>query len=315
VRGSVIVVGRVSVDLYAREAGASFRDPQTFNKSVGGSPTNVAVAAARLGHDVTLLTKVGSHELGEYVVDRLREFGVDTHRIGISEGERTPVVIASMDPPEDPRVIFHRKLDAPDTTLLNDALSNADIVACDVLWMTGGTLARGTTATACDHWLTIRDRKPHTVFDIDYRPSFWDSASDARRAALAAIGRSTVVVGNRSECAMALGTDDPDRAVDELLSRGVQMAVVKMGGEGVVLADRHDRVVVAPLRVPVVCGLGSGDAFGGALIHGLVRGWDLRMIGEYANAAGAYVAARLSCADSMPNLSELTDFVTAAGRS
>lgn len=313
-RGSVIVVGRVSVDLYAREAGASFRDPQTFNKSVGGSPTNVAVAAARLGHDVVLLTKVGSDELGEYVIGRLNEFGVDTSCVGISEGERTPVVIASMDPPEDPRVIFHRKLDAPDTTLQVDALSKTDIEQCDVLWITGGTLARGTTASACTHWLDSRQRRPHTVFDIDFRPSFWDSQDDARHAAVAAIKQSTVVVGNRSECAMALGTDEPNRAVDEMLELGVAIAVVKMGGDGVLLANQRERVTIAPLRVPVVCGLGSGDAFGGALVHGLLSNWDLRTIGEYANAAGAYVAARLSCADSMPDLRELTEFVTTSGR-
>lgn len=258
---------------------------------------------------------MGNDELGEYVIDRLREFGVDTSRVGVAPGERTPVVIASMDPPEDPRVIFHRKLDAPDTTLLHEALSESDVGGCDVLWMTGGTLARGTTATACNYWLAARKRKPHTVFDIDYRPSFWDSESEARRAAVSAIEQSTVVVGNRSECAMALGTDDPDRAADEMLSLGVQTAVVKMGGDGVLLANRDERVRIAPLRVPVVCGLGSGDAFGGALIHGLLSGWHLRTIGEYANAAGAYVAARLACADSMPNLTELTEFVMTSGRS
>lgn len=308
-RGSVVTVGRVSVDLYAREPGAAFRDEQTFSKSVGGSPTNVAVAAARLGHHATLVTKVGGDELGAYVVERLRGWGVDTSTIGVARGNLTPVVLAALDPPEEPKLIFHRQPDAPDTTLTPGDLSEALLQSCDVFWMSGCALSRGSTAEASMHWLGRRVRKPHTVLDLDYRPSFWGSVGDAGKAARAAIELCSVVVGNRTECEMALGTNEPERAADELLTRGVTLAIVKMGAAGVLLATAHERVTVKPLRITLVCGLGSGDAFGGALIHGLVNGWDVRTIGEHANAAGAYVATQLTCADAMPDIAQLTRFM------
>jgi 5-dehydro-2-deoxygluconokinase len=147
------------------------------------------------------------------------------------------------------------------------------------------------------------------VLDLDYRPSFWGSVDDARRAAQAAIGYCSVVVGNRIECEMALGTSEPQDAADMLLDRGVTLAIVKMGAAGVLLATTKERVTVKPLRITLVCGLGSGDAFGGALIHGLVNGWDVRTIGEHANAAGAYVATQLTCADAMPDIGQLTAFM------
>ncbi|MEK0444669.1 MAG: 5-dehydro-2-deoxygluconokinase [Actinobacteria bacterium] len=308
-QGSVVTVGRVSVDLYAREAGASFRDQQTFSKSVGGSPTNVAVAAARLGHRATLVTKVGDDELGGYVVERLRSWGVDTSSIGVSHGNLTPVVLAALDPPEEPKLIFHRQPDAPDTSLLPTDLSKERLGQCDVFWMSGCALSRGSTAESSLYWLKQRNRSSHTVLDLDYRPSFWASINDARRAAQAAIDWCSVVVGNRTECAMALGTDDPERAADMLIERGVSLAIVKMGAAGVLLATKHERAVIKPLRITLVCGLGSGDAFGGALIHGLVNGWDIRTIGEHANAAGAYVATQLTCADAMPDIKQLTSFM------
>jgi 5-dehydro-2-deoxygluconokinase len=308
-RGSVVTVGRVSVDLYAREAGAAFRDDQTFSKSVGGSPTNVAVAAARLGHHATLVSKVGGDELGGYVVERLRGWGVDTSHVGVAKENLTPVVLAALDPPEEPKLIFHRQPDAPDTTLVPSDLSAELLQSCDVFWMSGCALARGTTADASLQWLERRARRDHTVLDLDYRPSFWNSVNDARRAAQSAIAHCSVVVGNRTECDMALGTGDPERAVELLLDRGVALAIVKMGAAGVLLATVNERVTVKPMRITLVCGLGSGDAFGGALIHGLVNGWDVRKIGEYANAAGAYVATQLTCADAMPDIAQLTTFM------
>lgn len=298
----VITVGRVSVDLYAQEVDAAFTDPQTFRKSVGGSPTNVAVAVARYGHSSAVVTKVGADALGDYVIARLAEWGVDTRYIGRDASAQTPVVLAALAPPEDPQIIFYRGSAAPDTTVDVRDVPAADIQDCRVLWMSVGALAHGSTAQASFDWLERRDRREgrDTVLDLDYRPSMWSSVHVAREAAQRAINHSSVVVGNRTECEMALGIDDPDSVVDELLSRGVRIAIVKLGGGGVLLADEHSRIRVEPLDIEVLCGLGAGDAFGGALVHGMLLDWDLERIGEFANGAGAYVATQLTCADAMP---------------
>lgn len=306
---TVVTVGRVSVDFYAREAGASFRDNQTFTKSVGGSPTNVAVAAARFGHHAVLLTKVGGDALGGFVLTKLDEWGVDISQVAVETNGLTPVVIAALDPPEDPKLIFHRQPNAPDTTITSTNELESLIESCAVFWVSGCALAHGSTATASLEWLKMRNRGAHTVLDLDYRPSFWKSIDDARRAARAAISHCTVVVGNRVECDMALKETNPDTVADTLLADGVSLAVVKMGADGVLLATRDERVRIPPLRITVVCGLGSGDAFGGALIHGLINTWPLRQLGEFVNAAGAYVATQLTCADAMPTLEILHSFM------
>jgi len=93
----LITVGRISVDLFAEQINTSFSEPQTFHKSIGGSPTNVAVAAARLGHTTAIITKVGGDPLGQYVVKKLQEFGVNTDFVKVAESGLTPVVLASQD--------------------------------------------------------------------------------------------------------------------------------------------------------------------------------------------------------------------------
>ena len=309
----VLTVGRISVDLYSQQLDASFLDPQTFTKSVGGSPTNVAIAAARLGHHAAVATKVGTEALGDYVRQQLRDWGVDTTYVGTGEG-LTPVVLAALDPPEDPQIIFYRGTAAPDTQITPLDVPTVVVRECPVLWISFGALAQGSTADTCQDWLDLRERRAHVVLDLDYRPSMWPDRDAAHAIALDAVRRSTVVVGNRTECEVAVGQADPDRAADALLAEGVQLAIVKRGGDGVLLATPDDRWTVPPVPIEVVCGLGAGDAFGGALIHGLLSGWTVPEIGMFANAAGAYVATQLTCGDAMPTI-EQVEALMEGGRS
>ncbi len=301
----VLSVGRVSVDLYAAEPGVGFDGQQSFSKSIGGSPTNVAVAAARLGRRAAIATKVGDDGFGAYVRNRLESFGVVTDYVGVQPGAQTPLALAALEPPETPQIAFYRGPAAPDTTLVTDDVPEEVVGSVGVLWISQGSLARGSTADSCWAWLEMRGRRDHTVLDLDYRAALWPDRETARSAAERAIALSTVVVGNREECQVAVGTDDPDAAADALLERDVSLAIVKLGADGALLATAHDRWRIAPIPVSVVCGLGAGDAFGGALCHGLLSGWDPPRIGRFANAAGALVSSRLTCADAMPSVAEL----------
>lgn len=308
----LVTVGRISVDLYAREVGRGFRDPQTFSKSVGGSPTNVAVAAARLGRSAAIVTKVGDDDFGRFARDQLEGWGVTTDYVGIDSTAPTPLAFAALDPPEDPQVLFYRGVIAPDTTL-EEADLPADVVReCRVFWMSLGALSQGTTADTSFAWLEQRGRVHHTVLDLDYRTRLWPDAASARAAAQRAIEGSSIVVGNRAECAMALGTSEPDDAATELMARGVGLAIIKLGGGGVLLSTATQSIRVEPIRVPVVCGLGAGDAFGGALVHGLLSDWDLDTIGRFANAAGAFVVGQLTCADAMPTVAQVEALLAAS---
>ena len=305
----VLSVGRISVDLYSMEPNVGFDGQQNFHKSVGGSPTNVAVASAQLGLRVALATKVGDDAFGDYVKGRLAGWGVDTAFVGTVTGAQTPLAFAALTPPESPTVIFYRGPAAPDTTL-TPADVPADVVrGCRILWISQASLAQGSTATTCLDWMSLRSGDNHTILDLDYRPSLWASPADARAMAERAISLATVVVGNREECAIAVGTDEPDAAADALLAAGVGLAIIKLGADGVLLATATERVRIPAMPIDVVCGLGAGDAFGGSLCYGLLHEWGLDRIGRFASAAGALVSTRLTCADAMPSVNELTEMM------
>src|SRR5450631_2489807 len=152
-----------------------------------------------------------------------------------------------------------------------------------------------------------RSRAPWTILDLDYRPMFWDDPRQAHAEVDRALSMVTVALGNRAECEVAVGESDPDRAAEALLGRGIELAIVKRGPDGVLARTRDERVEAAAFPVEVVNGLGAGDAFGGALCHGLLAGWPLERVLGFANVAGAIVASRLECSTAMPTEDEVEE--------
>jgi 5-dehydro-2-deoxygluconokinase len=319
----VLTVGRVGVDLYPsvtghpEHVGAPLTAVATFDRFLGGTATNVAVAAARLGHRSAVLTKVGPDPFGDYVRTALAGFGVDPRFVGTEPGLLTPVVFCALAPPEDPPLLFYRSPVAPDLTLTADDVPWATVADVPLLWVTG-TGASVEPARATQHAMLEHRRLNRgplarwTVLDLDWRPMFWPSPQDARREYGRMLDLVDVAVGNRDEVEVAVGTRDPEEAARRLLDRGLELVLVKKGGDGVLVASPESMVTFAPRRVDVVNGLGAGDAFGGALCHGLLAGWDRERTAHLANAAGALVASRLACADAMPTLGELESLLASA---
>jgi 5-dehydro-2-deoxygluconokinase len=314
-----ITIGRVGVDLYPEQSGVSLADVQTFRKSLGGSPVNVAVAAARLGARAAAITKVGDDPFGPYVRSAMEGFGVDTRWVGTDPDLRTPVVFCEIHPPDSFPLLFYREPKAPDMNISLDELDLDAIRAARLFWTTGTGLSDEPSRSATLGALEARGRDAGiTIHDLDHRPMFWEGAKgapsrerEAGEMARAALARATVAVGNQDEVEVAVGTRDPWDASEALLELGVELAIVKRGPEGVLARTRDETIEVEPIRLEVVNGLGAGDAFGGALAHGLLAGDDTELVIRRANAAGALVASRLACADDMPFLPELEPMVGA----
>ncbi len=296
----VLTMGRVGVDLYPLQSGVPLARVETFQKSLGGSPTNVAVGAARYGHRAAVITKVGDDGFGTYVREALRDFGVDDRCVGTDPILRTPLAFCELFPPDSFPITFYRAPTAPDMRLSADELDLSAIRAARIFWTTGTGLSeepsRGATLTA----LQARNRGGVTVHDLDFRATLWSSTDEAGEQQRRALAHATVAIGNVEEVSVAVGSGDPETLAARLLGLGLEVAVVKLGPEGVLVAWSGGIERVAPFPVEVVCGLGAGDAFGAAFCHGTLEGWPVLDTIRFANAAGAYVASKLACADEMP---------------
>ncbi|WP_405816950.1 5-dehydro-2-deoxygluconokinase [Streptomyces sp. NBC_01390] len=302
----LITMGRIGVDLYPLQTGVPLAQVTTFGKFLGGSATNVAVAASRLGHSTAVITRTGDDAFGRYLHDALRDFGVDDRWVTSVPGLNTPVTFCEVFPPDDFPLYFYRQPKAPDLEIDAHELDLGAVREAGIFWITGTGLSEEPSRTATLAALAHRAKSGTTVFDLDWRPMFWKDPASARPFYTEALRHTTVAVGNLDEVEVATGVREPHAAARALLDAGVELAVVKQGPKGVLAVNsKGETAEVPPLPVNVLNGLGAGDAFGGSLCHGLLEGWDLERIMRHANAAGAIVASRLECSSAMPTPAEV----------
>lgn len=317
----LLTIGRISVDIYPNDIGVDLEDVTSFGKYLGGSPSNVAVAAARHGRTAGVITRTGADAFGKFLHRELHKFNVDDSFVSSVADYPTAVTFCAIKPATDdfPLYFYGRFPSAPDLQIDAAELDLDAIRDAGIFWSTVTGLCQepSRSAHAAAHLArprtNLRDGQ-FTILDLDYRPMFWASEAEARAEVAKILPHVTVAIGNDKECAVAVGEGTPDEQADRLLAAGVEIAVVKLGPEGVMAKTRTERVVSAPVPVETVNGLGAGDSFGGAFCHGLLSGWPLAEVLDYANAAGAIVASRLSCADAMPTPAEVTTLLADRGR-
>jgi 5-dehydro-2-deoxygluconokinase len=301
----LITIGRVGIDLYPLQDGVGLEQVETFGKFLGGSATNVAIAAARHDRRTAVITRTGDDPFGRYVHSELTRLGVSDAFVTSVDGLKTPITFCEIFPPDDFPLYFYRDPIAPDLMITGKDLDLDAIHGARIFWSTVTGLSRQPSRAAHFTAWEARDRREHTILDLDYRPMFWSSAAEAREQVQRALQHVTVAVGNAEECEVAVGETDPYRAADALLERGVRLAIVKRGPLGVLAKSTEETLEIPAYAVEVVNGLGAGDGFGGALCHGLLEGWSLERTLRFANVAGAIVATRRECSTAMPTTAEV----------
>ncbi len=323
----VITLGRSSVDLYGEQIGGRLEDMASFAKYVGGSPTNTAIGAARLGLNAGLITRVGADHMGRFILETLAKEGVDTTGV-VSDAERlTALVILGIVDKETFPLIFYRE---------NCADMAIDIADIDPSWLAsarslvidGTHLSRPNVFDASLQAVrAVKASGGKIIFDIDYRPVLWGLTSrdmgEQRYVSNAEVTRRLAVVAPL--CDLIIGTEEEIRilggqenVIDALKAiRKVSDAVLvcKLGAEGCAIFDREipdqvDQALTVPgFPIDVMNVLGAGDAFSAGFLRGWLRGEDLYTCGLWGNACGAIVVTRHGCAPAMPTFPELEAFL------
>jgi 5-dehydro-2-deoxygluconokinase len=301
----VLTIGRVSADIYPFDVGVPLERVTHFGRFLGGSPTNVAVAAAHHGRRSAVITRTGDDPFGRFVHNEMRALNVDDRFVSTVPGLLTPVTFCEVLPPDSFPLYFYREPTAPDLEIRADELDLEAIACAGVFWATVGGLSREPSRSAHAVALGARPANAITVLDLDYRPSFWPDAPAAHREIRRMLPLVSVVVGNVDECEIAVGARDPLVAARRLLDAGPTLVVVKLGSDGALGVTERETVHIPAHKIEVVNGLGAGDGFGGALCHGLLSHWALPEVLSFANAAGAIVASRLQCSTAMPTTAEV----------
>jgi 5-dehydro-2-deoxygluconokinase len=310
-----IVLGRAGVDLYARESNTDMADISGFNKFVGGSAANIAVAVSKLGAKTGFIGCVADDAFGGYVCSYLTKQGINLDGMMTDgSGSRTSVAFTEMKATDCTVLIYRNK--ASDLTIKPEQIDPEYIASAKVLVVTGTALSespsREATLIAMEH---ARRSNTLVVLDVDYRPYSWRSDIDASIYYGIAAGLSDIVIGNREEFDMmetvlAPGNKDDDQTSKRFLRANTQVVVIKAGelGSKVYCRDGY-KFEQGIFPVDVQKPFGSGDSFAGALIWTLVNDGELEDGVKNGSAAAAINVSGNSCTEAMPTQEQLFEFI------
>ena len=299
----VVVMGRLSADIYPTELRTSLRHQRNYIRYVGGFAGNVSTGLSRLQVGTAIVSKVGNDGHGEFIRDFLTREEVDVGWLGIDDTLNTPVVFCEIWPPDRFPLLFYRMPTCPDWELTADDFDIDTVADAPILLVSGTGLAREKSRNA--HMVALEEHQHTAIFDLDYRPMFWPSAKAYAAAVEDVLPLADIVLGNEDEVRAATGLEDARKGIAELRAAGPRVLILKRGGEGAVLFDGDRVLEVPPVRMEVVNGLGAGDAFAASVTHGVLRGIDLGTAVRRANWAGAFVASQVPCSEAMPYLKDL----------
>lgn len=323
----IVCIGRAAVDLYGEQIGGRLEDMRSFAKYVGGSPTNTAIGAARLGLRAGLISRVGDEHNGRFVRESLQAEGVDTHCLRTDPTRLTALVFLGIRDRNTFPLIFYRDHCA-DMALTVDDIDAAYLARASVLVISGTHLSHPDTRAACIKAITLaRSLGKRVVLDIDYRPVLWGLTSpglgeqrfvpsaEVSAQLQTVLGDCDLIVGTEEEIHIAGGSTHTLTALRAMRAVSAGLIVMKRGPMGCVafesaIPDALDDGLQGPgFPVEVFNVLGAGDAFMAGLLRGWVRGEPLPFALRYANACGAIVVSRHGCAPAMPSWSELQLFL------
>jgi 5-dehydro-2-deoxygluconokinase len=323
----VITIGRAGVDLYGAQVGGRLEDMGSFEKYIGGSPTNIACGSARLGLKTALISRVGDEHMGRFILEQLKREGVSTEGVRIDPERLTALVILGIRDDTQFPLIFYRE-NCADMALCEDDIDEAFIASARAVVATGTHLSNTRTEAAVIKALTLaREHGLRTALDIDYRPNLWGVAGHGEgesrfveSAKVTARLQATLhlfdlIVGTEEEFHIAGGSTDTLEALTAVRAVSSATLVCKRGPLGAVAFE--DTIPASldegrsgqgfPIEVFNV--LGAGDGFFSGLLRGWMTGEDWPTSLKFANACGAFAVSRHGCTPAYPSWEELQFFL------
>ena len=323
----LITIGRSSVDLYGSQIGGRLEDMRSFQKYIGGSPTNIAAGAARLGLKSAVITRVGNEHMGRFILEELKKEGVNTEGIRIDKKRLTALVILGIKNQNNFPLIFYRE-NCADMALSTNDIDENFISRAKCICVTGTHLSNANVEGATLKALSIAKKlKKKTVLDIDFRPNLWGlsdhndgenrfiESRHVTKKLQKTLKLFDLIVGTEEEFHIAGGINNTIKALKNVRSLTKAVLVCKRGPYGASLFENKIKsnlekgITGKNFKIDVFNVLGAGDGFMAGLLRGWLRNNNWETCLDYANACGAIAVSRHGCTPSYPSWKELSFFL------
>lgn len=315
---NLVCLGEYLVDFFPNEVGRALTDVSSFHPKPGGAPANVAVAATRLGYKSAFIGKVGEDAFGHFLADVLHEEHVDTRGLRFDPSARTTLAFISNPDVNTYEILFYRNPGA-DTCLRADELDESLIRETRAFLIGSLSLTDEPSRSATRAAIEIaREAGALICYDVNYRPTLWGSAEEARQMALEFIPKVDLVKVNETELRLLVGDGALADSTSKLISLGPEFCVVTLGEKGSYIKAACGDAFVAAFQVEMADAVGCGDAFLAALLCKMTERptWReeltqelLRQHLRYANAVGALTGTKHGVIPALPTAAEVDKFL------
>lgn len=309
----IVLLGRIAIDLNPLDYYKPLDRSETFARYLGGSPANIAVGMARLGHAVGFFGRVSDDRFGDFARNALVAEGIDASRVRRCEkGESLGLTFTEILAEGESNILMYRT-GAADLALRPEDIDAAYIRDARMLLISGTALSASPSREAALKAIALAKQcATPVVFDADFRPYSWESDDAVSVYTAIAAGQSDVIMGSREEfdrMERLIGSFDDDMSARYWLAQGAKLVVIKHGKEGSAAFVQGVRHQVRPFAVAALKGFGGGDGYASALLHGLLRGWALNQALTYASASASMLVASHACSRDMPTEAQIAAFI------
>ncbi|WP_374967316.1 carbohydrate kinase [Lysinibacillus sp. RS5] len=259
-------IGELLIDFTPTEQNTSLAAVEQFTKNAGGAPANVAAVCAKLGQQSALITQVGQDAFGDFLVDTLRQAGVDTNYISQTDQGETSLAFVSLTNDGDRDFLFYRR-HAADLLYNKEQLPPNILTGTDILHFCSVNLVESPMKHAHIALIEQAHQAGSLVsFDPNVRLPLWNDEKACRQTILEFLPKAHLVKLSEEELLFLTAIEDEESAVQSLFQGKVQVLIITRGAEGASLYTNKHHMKVPADKVHAIDTTGAGDAFIGAVL-------------------------------------------------
>ncbi|WP_276357255.1 carbohydrate kinase family protein [Cohnella caldifontis] len=293
----LLTVGELLVDMISNEYDETY-ESDGYTKFFGGSPSNIAINASRLGIRSHIASAVGEDGFGAFLLNKLRQAGMRTDGIQRTDHATSLVVVTKSR--ATPIPIFYRDADfrlAYDVAL-ETAVHRAKAVHFSC-WPISRLPSRRTVERVIEE---ARNRGLLIGFDPNYHRMIWQRDEDGAAYVKSVIPKADVIKPSEDDAERLFGKDTPERQLEKFLELGAKLVILTLGKDGAIVSNGSETRTFRSLATDIVDTTGAGDAFWSGFYAAAIKGYTLQQTLELGFAVSAYKLRHTGAVVDLPNL-------------
>ncbi len=283
---ALLAVGELLADFIGMEITEDISTAERFQRFQGGSPSNLAANMARLGNHTAIVSCVGDDNLGKYLVEKVRETGVDVSHVGIDKQEPSSIVVVARSK-STPDFIAYRTADRMIRPKhISDELLSQSAIFHTTCFALSQNPAQQTIVDAAERAAHLGCQ---LSIDLNYAPTIWPDREEAMQIIEAYIKHGALTKMSEDDAERLYGrVIEPEEAIADLHRMGASVVCFTMGGRGSIISyeNGNKKFEMAARKIEVVDATGAGDSYWSGFLTAFLEGKDI----ETCAKAGVNIA-------------------------